>query len=143
MSALIPFPISPAPGVVVTESQRVAEGRWIPPFDKIRFVKGKAQKIGGNNRLTSSPMSGTPRATHAWRDFLQNQYVAAGTYRKLYAFDSGYTINDITPFSSTGTLGATRSPRSTAPKSSPSPTPPTAATSAIPKSLPVRQHSTT
>lgn len=105
MSALIPFPITPPPGVVVTESQRVAEGRWIPPFDKVRFVNGKAQKIGGNVRLTSSPMSGTPRATHAWRDFLQNQYVAAGTYRKLYAFDSSYTPNDITPFSSTGTLG--------------------------------------
>lgn len=104
MSALSPLPIAPPPGVVVTETDRVAEGRWVPPFEKIRFVKGRAQKIGGNIRLTATAMSGTPRALHAWRDFLQNQYVAAGTYRKLYAFDSSYNLNDITPFSSTGSL---------------------------------------
>jgi hypothetical protein len=106
MSALVPLPITPPPGVVVTETSRVAEGRWILPFDKIRFVNGRPQKIGGNIRLTSTPMSGTPRTSLAWRDFLQNQYYAAGTYRKLYAFDSSWTLNDITPFSSTGALGA-------------------------------------
>jgi hypothetical protein len=106
MSALTPLPIAPPPGVVVTESDRVVQGRWILPFDKVRFVKGRPQKIGGNVRVTNSPMSGTPRAIHAWRDFLQNQYVASGTYRKLYAFDSSYTITDITPIDSSGTLGA-------------------------------------
>ncbi len=105
MSEVNPFPIAPPPGVVVTETDRVAEGRWIPPFDKIRFVKGRAQKIGGNIRVTNTAMSGTPRATLCWRDFLQNQYVSCGTYRKLYAFDSSYALNDITPFSSTGALG--------------------------------------
>jgi hypothetical protein len=104
MSQVSPLPIAPPPGVVVTETDRVAEGRWIAPFDKIRFVKARAQKIGGNIRVTSTPMSGTPRAMLAWRDFLQNQYVASGTYRKLYAFDSGYNLTDITPFSSTGSL---------------------------------------
>ncbi len=49
MSALIPFPINPPPDVVVTESHRVAEGRWIPPFDKISLVKATAKKIGGNS----------------------------------------------------------------------------------------------
>ncbi len=75
-------------------------------MDKIRFVKGRPQKLGGNIRVTSTAMSGTPRATLCWRDFLQNQYVACGTYRKLYAFDSGYNLTDITPFSSTGSLNA-------------------------------------
>ena len=106
MSAITPIPISPPPGVVVTDSLRVIEGRYTAPFDKVRFVKGKAQKIGGNVRLTSTAMRGTPRATHAWRDFQQNQYVAAGTDVKLYAFDSSYALNDITPFDATGTLGA-------------------------------------
>ncbi len=105
MSAVIPIPIAPPPGVVVTESQRVAEGRWVAPMEKTRFVKGRPQKIGGNIRLTSTAMSGAPRATMCWRDFLQNQYVACGTYRKLYAFDSSYVLNDITPYSSTGSLG--------------------------------------
>jgi len=106
MPAITPIPINPPPGVVITETGRVAEGRWIPPFDKVRFVKGRPQKIGGNVRLTATAMSGTPRATLAWRDFQQNPYVACGTYRKLYAFDSSYTLNDITPFSATGTLGS-------------------------------------
>jgi hypothetical protein len=39
MSALIPLPITPPPGVVVTETNRVAEGRWVPPSEKIKFVK--------------------------------------------------------------------------------------------------------
>lgn len=104
MSSLVPLPIAPPPGVVVTETKRVAEGRWIPPQNKIRFVKGRPQKIGGNVRVTSSPMSGAPRAILAWRDFLQNPYVAAGTYRKLYAFDSSFTLNDITPIEASGTL---------------------------------------
>lgn len=105
MGALIPLPINPPPGVVATESQRVAEGRWILPMDKVRFVRGRPQKIGGNARVTSTAMSGTPRATLCWQDFLQNGYVACGTYRKLYAFDSSFSLNDITPFRATGTLG--------------------------------------
>jgi hypothetical protein len=98
MSSVTPLPIVPPPGVVVTETERVVEGRWILPMDKIRFVKQRPQKVGGNVRVSAVAMSGTPRATHAWRDFLQNQYLAAGTYRKLYAFDSGYNLTDITPF---------------------------------------------
>jgi hypothetical protein len=83
--------------VVATESLRAVEGRWVPPMDKVRFVKGRAQKHGGNVRLTSTPMSGTPREILCWRDFVQNPYAAAGTYRKLYAFDSSFALNDITP----------------------------------------------
>lgn len=105
MSQLVPIPINPPPGVVVTESDRVAEGRWVQPFEKIRFVHGRPQKIGGNSRASSTAMSGTPRATLCWQDFLQNGYVACGTYRKLYAFDSGFNLTDITPFRETGTLG--------------------------------------
>ncbi|MGP0093111.1 MAG: hypothetical protein ACLPKB_24700 [Xanthobacteraceae bacterium] len=106
MSALRPLPIVPPPGCVITETAKAAEGRWTLPFDKIRMVKGRPQKVGGNVVVTSTAMSGTPRALHAWRDFLQNQYAAAGTYRKLYAFDSSWTLNDITPFRATGTLGS-------------------------------------
>lgn len=106
MSALVPVPINPPPGVVVTESDRVAEGRWILPFDKIRFVHGRPQKIGGNVRATSTAMSGTPRATLCWQDYLQNGYIASGTYRKLYAFDNSFALTDITPFRATGTLGS-------------------------------------
>jgi hypothetical protein len=106
MGKLVPVPITIPPGVVATESLQAAEGRWVLPMDKVRFVRGKPQKIGGNKQLTSTAMWGTPRATLCWQDYLQNGYVACGTYQKLYAFDSSFDLNDITPFISTGTLGA-------------------------------------
>jgi hypothetical protein len=105
MAPVTPIPLIPPPGVVVTETLRTVEGRWVAPYDKSRFVKGRPQKIGGNVRITSTAMSGTPRATLCWRDFTFNQYAASGTYRKLYAFDPAFILTDITPFRATGTLG--------------------------------------
>ncbi len=46
MSKLSPLPIVAPPGVVLTETGRVAEGRWTASRN-IRFVKGLPQKIGG------------------------------------------------------------------------------------------------
>jgi hypothetical protein len=106
MGQLSPVPINPPPGVVVTETGRVAEGRWILPFDKIRFRRGRPEKIGGSTKLTSTAMSGTPRATFCWQDFNQNGYIACGTYRKLYAFSNTYITQDITPIRSAGAFGA-------------------------------------
>ena len=99
-----PLPITPPPGVVLTETGRVAEGRWIASIN-IRFVKGRPQKLGGNLRITSEATSGQPRASHAWRDNEQNNYFAVGTYRKLYVYDPNWTQNDITPYRDEGTLG--------------------------------------
>src|SRR5712664_361310 len=104
MANLTPLPIAPPPGVVLTESERVIEGRWIASRN-VRFVKGRPQKIGGNLNAVVTPTSGTPRATHAWRDNFQNNYLAAGTYRKLYVYDTLWAQNDITPFIQVGTLG--------------------------------------
>ena len=105
MVQLTPLPITPPAGVVLTESERVIEGRWIAAMN-MRFVKGRPQKIGGNLNAVTTPTSGTPRSLHAWRDNLQNNYMAAGTYRKLYVYDTNFAQNDITPFRATGTLGA-------------------------------------
>jgi hypothetical protein len=105
MAQLTPFPIKPPPGVVLTDSERVVEGRWIASRN-IRFVKGQAQKTGGNVRAVTTPTSGVPRSAHAWRDDFQNNYMAVGTYRKLYVYDTGWVQNDITPFIATGTLGS-------------------------------------
>jgi hypothetical protein len=105
LSALTPLPIAPPPGVALTESQRVNEGRWIAAIN-VRFVKGRPQKLGGNVRAVVTPTSGTPRALHAWRDNVQNNYLAAGTYRKLYVYDSSWLQNDVTPIRATGTLAA-------------------------------------
>ena len=100
----IPVPIAPPPGVVKTETGKVAAGRWIDG-DKIHFVRGLPQKLGGWTKQTTAATLGQPRASHAWRDNASNQFLAVGTYRKLYAYDSSFGQNDITPFRATGTLG--------------------------------------
>lgn len=105
MSAPSPLPILPPPGVVATESKRAAEGRWILPCDKIRFVNRRPQKLGGHVLAAVTPTSGMPKALHAWRDLAANQYIAAGTYRKLYVYDTSMVQNDITPIRDSGTLG--------------------------------------
>jgi len=105
MSQVIPVPIAPPPGVLITDSLRVAEGRWVLPFDKMRFVNGKPQKIGGNTKQTTTAVTGQPRTMLAWKDFVANPFIAIGTDVKLYLVDSTFVLNDITPFRSTGTLG--------------------------------------
>lgn len=104
MARLTPFPITPPPGVVLTESERVIEGRFIAASN-VRFVRQRPQKIGGYLKAVSTPTSGVPRTLHAWRDLSFNSYLAAGTYRKLYVYDTNFAQNDITPFRATGTLG--------------------------------------
>ncbi len=104
MAKLDPLPITPPPGVVLTESSRVVEGRYIASIN-VRFVKGRPQKLGGNLVTTTEATSGQPRASHAWRDNDQNNYFAVGTYRKLYVFDTSWASNDITPYRDEGTLG--------------------------------------
>lgn len=104
MAKTTPLPITPPPGVVLTETGRVAEGRWIAS-SKIRFVKGLPQKLGGNLAITTVPTSGQPRASHAWRDNASNSYFAVGTYRKLYVYDPSWAQNDVTPYRDEGTLG--------------------------------------
>src|ERR1043166_4142291 len=93
----IPLPIAPPPGVVITETGKVAAGRWTA-CDAVHFVRGQPQKIGGWVRQTTTPTSGQPRAAHAWRDNSSNEFIAVGTYRKLYVYDTNLAQNDITPF---------------------------------------------
>lgn len=98
-----PIPIEPRAGVVKTESDRVVENRWIDT-QWIRFVNGRPQKIGGWVKQTTAIASGVVRAMHAWRDLQSVEYLAAGTYRKLYVYEKDFTQHDITPLLSAGEL---------------------------------------
>lgn len=104
MSELTPVPITPAPGVLSTESPLVAKGRFIAS-DGVRWVRGLPQKNGGKVKAVATPTSGTPRVAHAWRDNQADNFIAVGTYRKLYVYDSAFLQNDVTPYRATGTLG--------------------------------------
>lgn len=102
MAQVRPFPITPPPGIAQGESLRLVEGRYVDS-DMIRFWRGRAEKRGGWKKAIVTPTSGVPRAIHAWRDNNSNNFMAAGTYRKLYVYDSDWVQNDITPFRLTGT----------------------------------------
>lgn len=102
MPSSVPFPINPPPGVIKTESNRVEEGRYTSATN-MRFRRGRAEKRGGWTRAVTTPTSGAPRAIHAWRDNSSNNYMAAGTYRKLYVYDTLWAQSDITPYRTTGT----------------------------------------
>jgi hypothetical protein len=105
MAAARPLTITPPPGVILTESKRAAEGRWLNS-DGVRWVRGRPQKNGGNIVAVSTPASGQPRIAHAWRDNQADNFIATGTYRKLYIYDSSFAQNDVTPIRTSGTAGS-------------------------------------
>ena len=82
-------------GVVKDDTIYSSEGKWIDS-DKIRFYNGRAQKIGGWEKLTPSAFVGAARSIHSWRDFNDNRLVAIGTHSNIYILKDG-VLYDITP----------------------------------------------
>lgn len=99
-----PVAITPPAGMVKGESDRVIEGRW-SDMQWMRFVSGRPQKRGGWAKQTTALSTGVLRALHAWRDLESVEYMAGGTYAKLYVYERDFTQHDITPLASEGTLG--------------------------------------
>ncbi|MCA1458100.1 hypothetical protein I6F35_33745 [Bradyrhizobium sp. BRP22] len=98
-----PIPLTPPAGVLKTESDRVVEGRWIDT-QWMRFVSSRPQKMGGWVRQTTAISSGTLRQLHAWRDLQSVEYMAGGTYRKLYVYERDFVQHDITPLAASASL---------------------------------------
>lgn len=96
--------ILPAPGVVKGETDYSQQGRWIDA-NLVRFVGGKPEPIGGWAKLISTALTGVCRAIFGWRDGDANRRLVFGTHKKLQIYyDSA--LYDLTPLSSSGTLGA-------------------------------------
>lgn len=88
------------PGVIKSESKMAASGRFVD-CDHVRWVRGKAQKIGGWDKITDTAMSGTPRGMHGWSDGTAKQLIAVGTEQKLYVVPFvDYVPVNITPYRS-------------------------------------------
>lgn len=83
------------PGVNREGTDYSAEGYWYNS-DKIRFRKGKPEKIGGWTRLSSNTYLGVSRLMHNWSDSNSNNYMAIGTNLKAYV-EIGGAYYDITP----------------------------------------------
>ena len=79
------------------------EGGWFD-CNLVRFRKGRPEKFGGWEKLSSSTYLGTARALHGWISLGGTKYLGIGTHLKYY-IESGTVFNDITPIRSTTSAG--------------------------------------
>ncbi len=91
------------PGINKEGTNYSNENGWFDA-DKIRFRKGRPEKIGGWEKYSSNTFQGTCRKIHVYKDIEQSQYKILGTHKKLYALE-GNVYNDITPIRSTTSAG--------------------------------------
>lgn len=90
------------PGINKNTTEYDAEGEYIN-CDKIRFHKGKPEKMGGWQReAVSTTITGVARAIKTWRDLENQRHTIIGTHNKLMLRDGG-TYSDITPITRTAT----------------------------------------
>jgi hypothetical protein len=71
--------------------------------DKIRFLRGKWQVMGGWENTTADTFLGKCRGLFVWRNNLSQPLAALGTHTNAYAYYDG-DLYDITPIVSRGTL---------------------------------------
>ena len=79
------------------------EGGWFD-CNLVRFRKGRPEKFGGWEKLSSSTYLGTARALHGWISLGGTKYLGVGTHLKYY-IESGTVFNDITPIRLTTSAG--------------------------------------
>ena len=91
------------PGINKEGTNYSNEGGWFDA-DKIRFRKGRPERIGGWEKNSSNTFIGTCRKINTYKTANQSQYNILGTHKKLYA-QEGTTFNDITPIRLTTSAG--------------------------------------
>ena len=92
------------PGVNRETTSYGSENGWFDS-DLMRFRKGRPEKMGGWERLSSNTINGTGRSLHVWAALDGSKFMGLGTETKVY-IEEGGGYNDITPIRSTATLGA-------------------------------------
>lgn len=99
------FKLSIAPGFNKDDTDYSAGPSWVDG-DKVRFHRGRPQKIQGWTNATDYTFDGIARAIVGWRATSDEfRYIAIGTDKKLYIWVHD-TYTDITPLRTSGTLGA-------------------------------------
>ena len=93
------------PGINKEETDYSNEGGWVDG-DKIRFRKGRVEKIGGWEKFSPSSIIGSARALHSWISLGGSKYLGIGTTNKYY-IEEGGTYNDVTPIRKNTTNAAT------------------------------------
>ena len=79
------------------------EGGWFD-CNLVRFRKGRPEKFGGWEKLTSNTYLGTVRALHPWIALEGTKYLGLGSHLKYY-IESGGNFNDVSPIRSTTSAG--------------------------------------
>ena len=93
------------PGINKEGTNYSNEGGWFDA-DKVRFRKGKPERIGGWSKFTNSSFIGTCRKLYPYKATSGDSFVILGTHQKLYNL-SGDVYYDITPIRATTTNGIT------------------------------------
>mgnify|MGYP003115483275 FL=1 len=91
------------PGINKEGTNYSNEGGWFDA-DKVRFRKGKPERIGGWNKFTTDSYVGTCRQLYPYKATNGDSFVILGTHQKLYNL-SGDVYYDITPLRATTSAG--------------------------------------
>jgi len=92
-----------SPGVNKEGTEYTADSGWFDS-DKVRFRKGRPEKIGGWTKYTENSFLGVCRSVFAWASLAVVKYVGMGTTLKFYVVE-GVNPNDITPLRVTTSAG--------------------------------------
>jgi hypothetical protein len=82
------------PGIQRDATPYDAPGTWWDS-NLVRWHQGNLRPIGGNERNTSTALSGGVRKIFVWRDNVSTRHTLVGTDTKLYADVNGYV--DVSP----------------------------------------------
>lgn len=93
------------PGLNRDQTNYSNEGGWFE-CDKIRFLSGYPQKIGGWIKATPNYMLGVGRQMYNWLTTYSDNLLGIGTNKKLY-IEVGGIFYDITPLKSTSVNATT------------------------------------
>lgn len=96
------LPLDIQPGIYRDSTDYAARGRWFD-MDKMRFVNGLPESIGGWQKYSEEPILGTARSSHAWSGNNAEKFFSAGTELKYYIYIDD-SLTDVTPIRSTGTI---------------------------------------
>jgi hypothetical protein len=91
------------PGINKEGTEYSAGSSWFDS-DKIRFRKGRPEKIGGWEKFSTSAFLGVSRSIHDWSSLAFTKYLGIGTHLKLYV-TLGSEFKDITPIRLTTSAG--------------------------------------
>ena len=92
-----------APGVNKEGTEYTADAGWFKS-DKIRFRKGRPEKIGGWAKYSENTFLGVCRSLHDWASLEFIRYIGLGTHLKFYV-NQGTNFHDVTPIRSTTSAG--------------------------------------